>query len=138
MRYTGGMKAVLALLLFISLPLVAQAAAPTVEPSDPIKSYIAKISPQIAEALTPAFNTIDTARVKAVAALEEATVWSKSKIGTGVASGSSFTISTVWTILATIALYILTILSYIIVHVTYFYIALVLAFLFLILRILRR
>jgi len=99
-----------------------------VESSENIQQQLANLSPGVAEAAAPVFSSVDSVRNSAVSTIDKGIEWaeeqtaSKKKASTagGLVLGASTStesggiMSTIWTILATIALHTLSILRYII------------------------
>lgn len=125
----------------------------TVEPSDKIQNSIENLSPAVALGTGPVFSAIDAGRTSAAEALDSGITWSKRQLATGKtvskvlgaeddessskSAGDSF-FSTIWLIVATLALYLFSVLRYVVGSAGAFYPLFAILFFFVLWKLYRR
>ena len=118
----------------------------SVDSSIAIQKAIGNLSPLVADTSKPVFTTIDNGRRGAANALDSGIAWSKKQLGQNLggsvlgtskdnsASAGKKVGTTLWTILATLALYLFSVLRYVVGHAGVFYPVAVLLFFYILWR----
>lgn len=115
--------------------------------SQTIQQNISNLSPGLAEAVAPAFSIVDSARGKAIDAIDRGITWAKeqtgeqpvgSVLGEATEKQNNSLVDKLWFFAGVLALYVLSVLRYVVAHAGVFYPALVVLFFYFLWRLYRR